>query len=145
MELLIFLCLVILGYSVGRWKEQKHYADLKLRERRTCHLSVVNFGAKSEGVTASAATLLVGSVVISPDYFKMTIASLINLVGGRVTVYETLLERARREALLRLKEQAIAWGATQVLNVRLETANINAEQSKGIISIEVVAYGTAIR
>lgn len=145
MELLIFLGLVLLGFSVGSWREQQHYADLKLRERKVRHLSTVNFGAKNDEVTAKAATLLIGSVVISPDYFKMVIASLINLVGGRVTVYETLLDRARREALLRLKEKAIAWGATQVLNVRFETANINAEQSKGIISIEVIAYGTAIR
>ncbi|MEA5470563.1 YbjQ family protein [Spirulina sp. 06S082] len=67
------------------------------------------------------------------------------LSGGRVTVYETLLDRARRESLLRLKEEAIAWGATQVLNVRYETATIGNSSKQGVASLEVIVYGTAIR
>lgn len=145
MDLLFFLSLIAIGYGFGTWIEQRHYANLKARERQTRHLSVVNFGAKSERVAAQDAALFVGSVVISADYFKMVAASLISLVGGRISVYESLLERARREALLRLKEQALTWGATQILNVRFETANINGEFAKGVISVEVIAYGTAIR
>lgn len=140
----IFVGLLVLGFGVGTWVEQRHFANLKIRERRTRHLSVVNFGAKSE-MAAQEATLLVGSVVISADYFKTVAAALINLVGGRISVYETLLERARREALLRLKEQALAWGATQVLNVRFEACNINGESGRGRVSVEVIAYGTAVR
>jgi uncharacterized protein YbjQ (UPF0145 family) len=45
-----------------------------------------------------------GSVVVSVDYFKRFLAGLRTLVGGRVTSYETLLDRARREAILRCKE-----------------------------------------
>ncbi|MEL6500540.1 MAG: heavy metal-binding domain-containing protein, partial [Cyanobacteria bacterium J06623_1] len=73
-------------------------------------------------------------------------SSLRNLIGGRMIVYESLLDRGRREALLRMKEQAIGWGATQVVNVRLETSNIgNQTSGKGLVAIEVIAYGTAIR
>ena len=45
-----------------------------------------------------------------------------------------------------MKEQAIAWGANQVANVRLETADLGSKTTKqGIIAIEVSAYGTALR
>ncbi|NER32314.1 MAG: YbjQ family protein, partial [Symploca sp. SIO1C4] len=42
---------------------------------------------------------------------------------------------------LRMKEQAMAWGATQVVNVRMETTNIGTNSN----GIEVIAYGTGIR
>lgn len=62
-------------------------------------------------------------------------------------MYESLLERGRREALLRMKEDAIAWGAVQILNVHLETSSMNDESSAnaGTVALEVIAYGTAIR
>ena len=92
------------------------------------------------------AALFLGSVVISADYFKIFASSLRNLVGGRVVVYESLLDRGRREAILRMKEQAIAWGGTQIYNVRLETSNIGSQAGgRGLAAIEVTAYGTAIR
>ena len=84
--------------------------------------------------------------MVSADYFKMFASALRNLVGGRVVVYESVLDRGRREAVLRMKEQAIAWGATQVVNVRLETSTIgNRTGGKGLVAIEVTAYGTGVR
>ena len=63
-----------------------------------------------------------------------------------MVVYESLLDRGRREAILRMKEQAIAWGGTQIYNVRLETSNIGSQGGgKGLAALEVTAYGTAIR
>jgi uncharacterized protein YbjQ (UPF0145 family) len=49
--------------------------------------------------------------------------------------------------MLRMKEQGIAWGATQILNVRLETATIGGRSgnNNGLGSIEVIAYGTGVR
>ena len=89
--------------------------------------------------------LVSGSVVISIDYFKQFVAGLRNLFGGRVTAYESLLERARREAILRMKEQARDLGADSVWNVRLETAAISqGAQRQQVGSMEVMAYGTAL-
>ena len=106
----------------------------------------LTFGAKQEIPSANETALFLGSVVVSADYFKMFASALRNLVGGRVVVYESILDRGRREAILRMKEQAISWGATQVVNVRLETSTIgNQTGSKGLAAIEVVAYGTGIR
>ncbi|MGH8664838.1 MAG: YbjQ family protein, partial [Burkholderiales bacterium] len=82
-----------------------------------------------------------GTVVVSADYFKTFVAGLRNLIGGRFRAYETLLERARREAVLRLKEQARAKGARLVVCVRFETTSISSGWAP---AIEVLAYGTAL-
>ena len=141
-----FLILLTLGYSVGSLLEKQHYKNIRKRERQTLHIPVVSFGAKQKMPAANEANLFLGSVVVSADYFKMFASSLRNLVGGRVVAYESLLDRGRREAILRMKEQAIAWGATQIVNVRLETSTIgNSNGGNGLASIEVIAYGTGIR
>jgi uncharacterized protein YbjQ (UPF0145 family) len=88
--------------------------------------------------------LVDGNVVISIDYFKLIAASLRSLIGGRVTAYETLVERARREAILRMKQSASDMGATHIFNVKLETASIYKGQQNHIGSVEVYAYGTAL-
>ncbi len=143
----IFVVLVLLavGFFSGVYVEKKHYESIKKRERETLQVPVVTFGAKKALPEAREAQMFVGSVVISTDYFKTFVLALRNLVGGRVVVYESLLDRGRREAILRMKEEAIAWGATQVLNVRFETSTIGGNANKGVVSIEVIAYGTAIR
>lgn len=146
-EVIVFLVLLALGYSVGTFLEKRHYKSIKQRERQTLHVPTVSFGAKHNLPSAQEASLFVGSVVVSADYFKMFASSLRNLIGGRVVVYESLLDRGRREAILRMKEQAIAWGAGQVVNVRLETASIGNQNGgrKGLVAIEIVAYGTGLR
>lgn len=146
LEILIFLFLLALGYFAGRYFERKHYKSIRLRESKTLHIPLITFGAKQPLPDAKEAKLFIGCVVISTDYFKTISAGLRNLVGGRVMAYETLLDRGRREALLRMKEQAIEWGATQILNVRLETASIwGAEGKQSVGSVEVIAYGTGIK
>ena len=66
--------------------------------------------------------MVCGSAVISIDYFKRILAGLRNIFGGTVKSYETLIDRARREALLRMKEKAD--DATMIINVRIETSTI---------------------
>lgn len=145
-ELLTVLVLLAVGFFSGTWAEKRHYKDIKQRERQTLHLPAVTFGAKQPFPDAQDAALCVGSVVVSVDYFKRFASTLRNLVGGRVVVYESLLDRGRREALLRMKEDALAWGATQVVNVRLETSRIgNQTGNNGVVAIEVIAYGTGVR
>ena len=146
-EIIFFIFLLSLGYFVGNWVEKKHYREIKHRERQTIHLPIVSFGAKQKMPLANESALFAGSVVVSADYFKMFASSLRNLIGGRVVAYESILDRGRREAILRMKEQAIAWGATKVVNVRLETASIGNQASggKGLFAVEVIAYGTGLR
>ena len=88
------------------------------------------------------AELVLGSVVISVDYFKRILAALRNIFGGPVQSYETLVDRARREAVLRMKESCI--NADQIINLRIETSSISKGGRNTIGSVEVLAYGTAI-
>ena len=145
MDILVYLTLLGMGYFIGNRRERKHYEDIKRREKSTLHVPVMSWGAKQELPYAHDAEMFVGSVVVANDYFKTISASLRNLVGGRVTVYETLIDRGRREAMLRMKESAIEWGASQVLNVRFETANIAGQSRGGMGAVEIMAYGTGIR
>ncbi|MEM9007653.1 MAG: heavy metal-binding domain-containing protein, partial [Cyanobacteria bacterium P01_F01_bin.86] len=122
--LVVTVFLLALGFFAGSYIEKKHFDDLRDREYRTRQLQIVNIGAKTPIPEADRAKLFVGSVVVSSDYFKTFVAGLINLLGGRITTYETLLERGRREAILRMKEDAIKWKASKIVNVRLETAEM---------------------
>ncbi|MEO0431420.1 MAG: heavy metal-binding domain-containing protein [Cyanobacteria bacterium J06656_5] len=145
MDILVFLILLGVGYFIGNRRERKHYEDIKRREKSTLHVPIMSWGAKQDLPYAHEAEMFVGSVVVANDYFKTISAALRNLVGGRVTVYETLIDRGRREAMLRMKESAIEWGASQVLNVRFETSNISGQNQAGSGAVEIMAYGTGIR
>ena len=85
--------------------------------------------------------------MISVDYFKRFLAGLRNIFGGEVRSYCSLLDRGRREAILRMKE---LWPeADLIVNARVETSSISKgaqnRQGGSIGSTEVLAYGTAIR
>lgn len=145
-ELIVFLVLLVLGYGFGRAAEQRHYRSIYQRERGLLLLPAVTLKTLPDAVIPERVALVCGSVVISVDYFKRFVAGLRNLIGGRLTAYETLLDRARREAILRMKEQAIAEGASSIYNVRLETTAITKNNGKrqSTAAVEVVAYGSAI-
>lgn len=145
-DVLIFLFLVSLGYGAGTFAEKRHYRSILNREKQMLALPVVT-GAK--GFYSSEilhAELVSGSVVISIDYFKRLLAILRNIFGGKVRSYESLVDRARREAILRMKEQAREKGASIVINMRLETSTIgsSANAKRQVGSIEAIAYGTAL-
>ncbi len=145
-NLLIFLFLLALGYGAGTLAEKKHFAAIERREKELIKMAVITAEAKFADSRVQNALLVSGSAVISIDYFKRLSAVLRNIFGGRVKAYESLLDRARREAILRLKEAARKRGASMVINMRLETAAIgkNADRKKQLGSIEAIAYGTAI-
>lgn len=143
-DLIIFLSLLIMGYLFGQYFERKHYRSILERESNTLQLPLLTLKTVPEGIKRCNAELVAGNVVVSVDYFKRFLAGLRAIVGGRVKSYESLIDRARREAILRMKEQAIDKGACVVTNVRIETSSISKGRRKTIGSIEVLAYGTAI-
>ncbi len=139
-----FLILLALGYVFGRLAEKKHYRSIVKREEQLRNLPTCNWKTPLPmSGELQKVELVSGSIVVSIDYFKRFLAGLRNLFGGRITSYETLLDRARREAILRMKERCP--NASQIINVRIETASISQNAKKGTIgSVEVVAYGTAL-
>jgi len=143
MDLIVFLTLLALGYGFGRIAEKSHYRSIIEREKKLRNLPVIASKIPPMDQAYNSA-LVTGNVVISVDYFKRFIAGLRNLVGGRVSAYETLIDRARREAVLRMKEQAKEMGAVMVFNVKFETASISQGARGTVGSVEVFSYGTAM-
>lgn len=144
MGFLYFLALLIIGYLFGKWAEKRHYRSIHEREDSLRDLLVLPVRVPEPQHLSHDSTLVTGSVVISVDYFKTVAASLRNLFGGRVGAYETLIDRARREATLRMQEDAQLKGAELIYNVKYETSLIGDNAGKGLGSVEVLAYGTAL-
>lgn len=146
MNLLIFLGLIALGYTTGRHFEKNHFKSLTEREEKVRHLPTISGEWKQFINDADQSELFGGGVVIGADYFKAVIAGLRSVFGGRMHSYESLLDRGRREALLRMQEKALKWGADKIINVRIETAVIGNQSGKQALPcVEVFAYGTGIK
>lgn len=135
------LVLLVLGYVFGRRAEAKHYKDIKRREQLLLALPTASGEELLDEVSTAHTVLVRGSVVIAVDHFKRLLAALRGFFGGEVQAYETLLDRARREAVLRMKESCP--GAAQIINLRIETSSIH-RGAQSIGSVEVLAYGTAV-
>lgn len=144
LELVIAFILLAVGYFRGRHLERRHLADLARREAELS--DILTFATRYPAITPHAVdpTLVSGGVVIAADYFKMFVASLRKIVGGRFNAFETLVDRGRREAILRMKEQARAAGASMIFNVRVETTRIQNGARGGPATVETFAYGTAL-
>ncbi|WP_286875094.1 YbjQ family protein, partial [Marinimicrobium sp. UBA4509] len=100
---LIFgLVLLATGFVSGRILERRHYQRIIEAETRPGQVMVFSERLPPPELTPPQTQLVMGSVVVSVDYFKRFIAALRLLVGGRLNSYESLIDRARREALLRL-------------------------------------------
>lgn len=144
--ILLTVILLAVGYFFGKNIEQKHFAELWRKERTLSN--IVAFSAKRPPENFSNTFLVKGSVVVSSDYFKQFLSAWRLFFGGRLQSYETLLERARREAIVRMKEEANWGGANAIFNVKLETAVLSEQSNNGnsggiIGTVEILAYGTA--
>lgn len=133
---------VLLGYVFGRAAESRHYRSIHAREKAQVMLPATTLKTLVRGGEVARSELVTGSVVISIDYFKKAASALRSLVGGPVKSYESLLDRAKREAILRLKESCP--GAHEIVNLRLETAPLSKNARGGIGAVEVFAFATAI-
>ncbi len=146
-NLIVFFVLILSAFFIGTSIEKAHYHDIKNREAAMVTMPVVTSENLTPDDDIQGVQMVYGSVVISLDYFKRFLAGLRNIFGGRVGAYETLLDRGRREAILRMKEQAFDAGYNMILNMRFETSSIGQVTSqKGSLGcFEVIAYGTAIK
>jgi len=139
--------LLALGYVAGTTAEQNHYKSIRVRELRFRRMPTTNLRRPPAHWRVESVSLVCGHTVVSVDYFKRFLARLRRLVGGRVRAYESLLDRARREAVLRMKEEAAKGGYDAVINVRLESTNIAAplRNDRGTAGVEILAFGTALK
>lgn len=142
-EWILFFVLLSVGYIAGRLQERRHYASIRRREKEL--RSVIAIGARvpPDLRTEQECRLVTGCVVISSDYFKKFVLGLRNLVGGRSRGYETLLDRGRREAALRMKEEARRLGSRLIVNVKFESTSISGNRGSAP-AFEILAFGTAV-
>ena len=135
-----FVALLFLGYVFGRLAERRHFKRLIVDEHKLSSLPAIASRYPPDDQNYRQ-ELVSGSVVVASDYFKAFLAGLINLFGGRVTPFESLLDRARRESLIRMKKKAASLNATLIFNVKYETTRIAAGRMG---ALEVLTYGTAM-
>lgn len=141
-NLILFTVLLTVGYISGTMLEKRHLNSIRSRENEMIDLPTVMLKKPLDASTVSQSKLVTGSVVISIDYFKKIVASLVNIFGGNMVSYETLVDRARREAILRMKSEAK--DASEIINIRIETSSISKNANRNVGAVEVLAYGTAI-
>jgi uncharacterized protein YbjQ (UPF0145 family) len=66
-------------------------------------------------------------------------ASLETIVGGNITLFESMCEKTREQALDLMLEHAAARGANAVIGMRYDATEV----MQGVT--EVIAYGTAVQ
>jgi uncharacterized protein YbjQ (UPF0145 family) len=144
LQLLIFGGLLSLGVF-GFYRERAHLADLDEREA-TMQLPTSTLHAPIPAIVVTNATMVTGNVVQAADYLKTFLFTFVALFGGESQSLGRVLVRARREALLRAQEEAMAFGARALVNVRFETSTMGQKQgNRRIAATEVVCHGTAVR
>ncbi len=128
----------------------KRMSDLVLRERASMDhfgkdpLSTLKGDHIVGGVKETG--LVYASVVFAPSHWQLLIAWINQIFGGRIDVIHRVISVGRAEAKQRLREKAQAAGWDDVLNVRIDTAEMTpASNPKGTKAVEVFAYGTGIK
>ncbi len=146
MKLLFFISLFIIGYLTGRHIELRHFQSIRDREERYHHIAMISGSWKDHIDPESDCKMFDGSVVVGADYFKSVISGLRAVFGGGMNNYETLLDRGRREALVRMLADADRWGADRLVNVRVETSVIGSQSGKRALPcVEIHVYATGLR
>ena len=144
--LLITPVMLIGAWISGGILERRHLKGLLLLESGSRGVLAVTIEDLPPNWHVESGELVMGNVVISQDYFKRFAASIKGIFGGNIRVFESLLERARREALVRMKGVAHARGYNTIINVRIETVRLASSRrdGKGTVGVEILAFGTAI-
>ena len=137
------ILIIVVALITGSTIERRHYRSIDQREQEFGRLPLLTGKLYPTEQRVMDSRLVSGSVVISYDYFKRFLAGLRQIFGGEVKSYVSLLDRGRREAILRMK--ASCPDADLVVNFRIETSSIaKGKRKRSIGSVEVFAYGTAI-
>jgi uncharacterized protein YbjQ (UPF0145 family) len=147
-QLVPFILLIAIGVIFGSMNERRHFERLRRDEAALSHILQSNLkkipDVHAQGLEEGA-IVVTGSVVIALDYFKKIAAKIKALFGGSLRSYETMLERARREAIVRMLKEADALGATAVHNIRIEFSAIAGSNPASPGGAELLAYGTAVK
>ena len=102
------IALFLIGLTVGTILQRRHYRSLEQREAALGSFLLTNVGITS----TQPGELVTGSTVVAYDFFRRVAILLRKMIGGRFSMHEAFMERARREAILRMAESAKNRGNT---------------------------------
>lgn len=136
-----FVIAVIAGFT--RWLLMRaHLRALAFGEARLQHVRLMTTQQYSGDASGQ---LICSEVVLAVDAFSSLRWLLRSLVGGESKALHALTERARREAILRLKREAQAKQSQLIIGVRYEHAKLNASFGRNQHRIALRVTGTALK
>ncbi|HMP06524.1 MAG TPA: heavy metal-binding domain-containing protein [Lacipirellulaceae bacterium] len=142
----VLLMLLGLGFFVGGTIERRHFRQLDEREAGHRDFLVTQLKSFPGAVAGPAPPVMIcGEAVISSDYLKSFLGNIRKIFGGEMRSYRSLMVRARREALLRIIEEARSQGYNAVCNVRYESSDIGggATRRNRAVMSTILATATA--
>jgi len=146
-QLLVFAFFISLGLIVGRLNEKRHFQNLELRESKCQNFLITQIKSFPDAEPGQQPPqLFVSEAVIASDYLKSFFTKLRGIFGGEMRSYQSLLVRARREATLRIVEQARAQNYNAICNLKIETADVGGNTSRGnrgVVMVAILASATA--
>ncbi len=134
------------AFLAGNWIASRHDDDLTQRARAVADIRMTDMKLLIDPVNGpQPPSLMVSEVTLGIDHFRGFLGNLKNIFGGEVRSYQTTLERARREVIMRLLEQAHAQGFNAVANLRINFVDIsgNATKARKASSVSIIASATA--
>lgn len=154
MDQLIALALsavvILVGLLAGKAAEKKHLASLAEREAALADMRADTFKQPIDpSPEPHTPALVCGHAVIASDAFKSWVTGLRNIFGGEAKNFGLLCQRSRREARVRMLEEARRLGFNAVCNVRYDSFDIGGSSvrpaNKALPMATCIATGTAYK
>ena len=106
-------------------------------------LTTIDGGYRTDIISSE---IVWAGVVFGPSHWHLLIGWFNNLIGGSIDMFQKVVSAGRAEAMQRLRENAIANGWDDVINVRIDTADMAPQGAKSSVkAVEVFAYGTGVK
>ena len=110
MTVVFYLAIPVLfilgGFLVGYTVERRHIASLEEREAPLENIQCTNLKTIPGDKLAQDRFYVDGQAVIASDYFKTFAMKIRNIFGGEMHAMQNMMIRARREALVRMTQNA---------------------------------------
>ena len=148
-----------MAFSVGpilfSWLYGNHYQSKKVKQlqaRESAFLAqngrdnIHNISTLIPPKPITSCGLVMANISVGTSWWQTMIGGFHGIIGGNITLFDRVLNYGRKEALQRLREQALQQGWDNVINVRLETSRIVSSSNQGKSSaFEILAYGTGVK
>ena len=107
-------------------------------------LTTIDGGYRSD---ITSCEMVWAGVVFGPSHWHQLIGFFNNLIGGSIDVFQKVISAGRAEAVQRLRENAVANGWDDVINVRIDTSELGSKggSKNPIKAVEIFAYGTGVK